>query len=107
MLGQYHSIPDKTKRIRITPFVGFLGEIDPTKVRFNTDEVSRVFALSFEYLLDTNKRGMMHVRGLDIPYWHLPQEVSKGQEIKLWGLTAYVMHSTLRDVFVGNCNIYA
>ncbi|KAI9145888.1 hypothetical protein BKA69DRAFT_1046129 [Paraphysoderma sedebokerense] len=55
-LGLLTPIPDKTFTIRVHPIVTYIGSVDVSKLEFNPDEVSGVFALPFSYLLDPTKR---------------------------------------------------
>ena len=94
VLGQYTAVPDKTGKIRVTPVVGMLGEIDLSTVRFNPDEVAAVFALTLRQLRDPSLRGTRPLPsrpGLTSPTFG-------GGLAEVWGMTAYILESFLRNV---------
>ena len=104
---------DKTQTIRVYPYVGYVGHVDPTTARWNSDEVSGVFALTLAELLDPARISTQHFRNhpkLVFPSWRgppLPAAMPGDPRMKkenvcvdpetglehyrVWGLTAYVL----------------
>lgn len=90
ILGKLAHLPNVHQSVKVQPIVGFLGDIDPTTVWFNTDEVSRVFTVSIADLLIPPP--VFHsFRGgaIKIPSWNIGSE-------RIWGLTAYVLWDFLQ-----------
>ncbi|CAO3565886.1 unnamed protein product [Mortierella alpina] len=96
ILGEYAPMPNKDCTMRVQPFVGFIRTPidDISHIRFNPDEVQKVFTISIEDLLDPRKRKNL-VRFRDskymYPVWHVQQE-----DCTVWGLTAFILDGVLR-----------
>ncbi len=89
----------------MTPVIGYLGRVDPSKVQFNADEVSHVFHVPLKDLLDPHRRKMTLLReSFQVPEWKVTVQ---GGEMRLWGLTAFMLHYILKDVFVRDNNKYS
>ncbi|KAJ1561682.1 nudix (nucleoside diphosphate linked moiety X)-type motif 8 [Nowakowskiella sp. JEL0078] len=104
ILGQLAAVPsDNTLSIEVFPVIGYLGEINPEQLKFNVDEVSSVFVVSMENLIDPRNRELMHFRkdGFSIPSW---PDTPSG--VPIWGLTASILDNFLRLVWVADENIY-
>ena len=94
VLGKFHAVPDKTGRIRVTPVVGMLGDVDLATIRFNPDEVAAVFALTLRQLRDPALRGTR-------PLPSRPGLVSPtfgGGPAQVWGMTAYILDTFMKTV---------
>ncbi|KAJ3102573.1 hypothetical protein HDU97_000442 [Phlyctochytrium planicorne] len=101
-LAYYHdprislSLPAKSREVEEDPdrFLP-VADLELEKVAFNKDEVSSVFALPLQELLDPRKRIMMQFRsieGFEVPSWKGPNGES------IWGLTAYILNDLLKKV---------
>ncbi|KAF9905721.1 nudix (nucleoside diphosphate linked moiety X)-type motif 8 [Lobosporangium transversale] len=99
VLGEYTPMPNKDCTMKVHPYIGFIHkpiqDIN-TDIRFNTDEVSKVFAIPLEDLLNPQKRQHL-ARFRDskyiYPVWHVEQE-----GCTVWGLTAFIMDGVLRRI---------
>ncbi len=40
VLGLWHDVPNKDRTVAVTPVVGWLGEIDPSRLKVNESEVT-------------------------------------------------------------------
>ncbi|KFH63149.1 hypothetical protein MVEG_11186 [Podila verticillata NRRL 6337] len=98
VLGEYPAMPNKDCTMRVQPFVGFLREPinDISQVKFNKDEVQKVFSIPIDDLLDPQKRTNL-VRFRDskymYPVYHVEQE-----DCTVWGLTAFILDGVLRRI---------
>lgn len=92
VLGEMHPVPDITRKIKVTTMVAYIGNIDANEMRFNTDEVSKIFTVPIAYLLnpESQKYSVYHV---DTPYWIY-------EDLTIWGLTAYVLFNFLQKVLI-------
>ncbi|ORX98478.1 hypothetical protein K493DRAFT_189905, partial [Basidiobolus meristosporus CBS 931.73] len=53
VLGQHATLPNRTLTMKVYPFVGFIKKpVVPQEVAYNPAEVSGVFSLTLEQLLD-------------------------------------------------------
>ncbi|KAI9207288.1 NUDIX hydrolase domain-like protein [Polychytrium aggregatum] len=91
ILGRLTPLPDRTTTIEVTPYVGFLGEIDPRELDYNHDEVSEVFTMGMEEVLDARRRKVVEFRGS--PGIRGIEWIKDDKRI--WGLSAYILHQTL------------
>ncbi|XP_035209940.1 nudix hydrolase 3-like [Stegodyphus dumicola] len=83
-------VPSREGRIRVTPVVVFIGDVNLEKFRINQDEVECVFAQSFESLCNPeNWRYTQYKSGFTLP-------VYLGSEFRIWGLTAGILHILLK-----------
>ena len=76
----------------IPPVIGFLGDVELSKLSPSPAEIDEVFSLSFEQLVSedhryeqTHSRGRMHV--FDAGPW------------PVWGLTAFILAGVLTELF--------
>eukprot|EP00475_Leptophrys_vorax_P010923 TRINITY_DN17472_c0_g1_i1.p1 TRINITY_DN17472_c0_g1~~TRINITY_DN17472_c0_g1_i1.p1 ORF type:complete len:275 (-),score=54.05 TRINITY_DN17472_c0_g1_i1:54-878(-) len=102
LLGSLHPVPDKTRTIRVTPFIGYIGEFSArslSQLTFNTDEVEEVFVLTLDELTDHSlvTWSQLGRAGL-IPVFHGARKNTH----TVWGLTAYVLYTFLKDVLFPN-----
>lgn len=98
ILGEYTPMPNKDCTMRVQPYIGFIRTPidDISSIRFNPDEVQKVFTIPLEHLLDPEKRKTL-VRFRDskymYPVWHVEDE-----GCTVWGLTAFIMDGVLRRI---------
>jgi nudix motif 8 len=78
--------------MKVTPFVAFLGDIDPTRLQLSTDEISEAFCVAVDDLLDDGKVEMQDFSGK----WSVPRY--NGGAHPVWGLTAYITQYFLAQV---------
>jgi hypothetical protein len=83
LLGQLPSGRSLTG-MKVTPFVAFLGDIDPARLQLSTDEISEAFCIGVDDLLDSSKVEQQDFYG----QWSVPRYT--GGLHPVWGLTAYV-----------------
>jgi nudix motif 8 len=88
ILGTFVQLPNRSGRVRVTSVVGYLGSIQPSLIRFNKSEVSSVFTVDIETLLQTKEWENFREQGIDIPSW------SYGEH-RIWGLTGYILNEFL------------
>ncbi|KAJ3384808.1 hypothetical protein HDU92_003407 [Lobulomyces angularis] len=109
VLGRLSSLPSLNKKLEVFPVIGFLDYIVNTE-HFNKDEVSTVFTMALEDLLDKKNRELQKFRETEIiiPSWKCPLEIQKkyGSEIRIWGLTAFVLHNFFLNVLIRDEKIY-
>lgn len=91
LLGMFHDVLSLTK-IPVTPVLGFLGNLEGelnARFAFNRDEISDVFTLSFDELLDETKQQYRE--------WSTTArlKVFTAGPYPVWGLTAYIMDEIL------------
>ncbi|KAF9436680.1 nudix (nucleoside diphosphate linked moiety X)-type motif 8 [Entomortierella beljakovae] len=98
ILGEYTPIPNKDCTMRVHPYIGFIRTPinDVSEIRFNSDEVSKVFAVPIDDLLDPQKRQDL-VRFRDSKYMYPVCHVEE-EECTIWGLTAFIMDGVLRRI---------
>jgi hypothetical protein len=77
--------------MKVTPFVAFLGDIDPARLRLSADEISEAFCVDVDDLLDDSKVEMQDFSGL----WSVPRFTGGAHPI--WGLTAYITQYFLKQ----------
>ena len=76
--------------IAVTPVVGFVGNIDGSKLKLNKDEVEEVLIIPVRKALDRSK---WIVRDYAAP-------VFSGSKYVIWGLTAYLLDHFLQEVLM-------
>ncbi|KAG0215157.1 nudix (nucleoside diphosphate linked moiety X)-type motif 8 [Mortierella sp. NVP41] len=98
LLGDFTPMPNKDCTMRVQPYIGLIRQPinDISDIKFNTDEVSKVFTIPIEHLLDPLKRQNL-VRFRDskymYPIWHVEEE-----GCTVWGLTAFILDGVLRRI---------
>jgi hypothetical protein len=100
ILGEYSSLPNKTGSLRVHPYVGFIRGVEKEQDllnRFNTDEVSNVFTLPIEYLVDPRIREIKQFRDSKQKYtvFKVPDHIEGEKEI--WGLTSFILDGKYID----------
>ena len=98
ILGRMAEIPNKSFHKLVTPFVGYIGSIEQTKLQINPHEVSDVFHVPIQQLLDPNIRKIEQFRGLSVTSSSWPVGDS---DLRIWGLTAFILHNFLNDCLLG------
>ncbi|CEI99262.1 hypothetical protein G6F70_007188 [Rhizopus microsporus] len=98
ILGRYSALPNKTGSLRVHPYVGFIKDQHIDLTRFNPEEVSRVFTLPIDYLIDTKNREMKQFRDspMKYPVFKVPQNMEGEKEI--WGLTSFILDGVFRKI---------
>lgn len=93
ILGRYAAVPNYNGSLRVHPFVGFIRQdIDIAKLDFNPDEVSSVFSLPIDYLLQPQVRELRGFRDSKHKYtvFKVPDHLGLA-ETEIWGLTSFIM----------------
>jgi nudix motif 8 len=90
VLGRYHEAMSITG-VRVSTVVGFLGDLDLSTLKLQSDEVDVAFALSISSLVDPNKREVRELGPRRAPFFTAgPHPV--------WGLTAFILDEFLREI---------
>jgi nudix motif 8 len=89
ILGEFIAVPDKTNTKTVTSIVGYLGELDPPKMEFNTDEVQEIFSVSINQLIETKELENFRGTGFIMPSWIVGSN-------RIWGLTGYILGQYLK-----------
>ncbi|MCC7070168.1 MAG: CoA pyrophosphatase [Deltaproteobacteria bacterium] len=89
VLGPFHDMMSITG-LRVTPVLGFVGALDPARLRPLAGEVQEAFALTLEELIDPTKRATQMLGDLRAPYF------AAGPH-PIWGLTALILDEVLRE----------
>ncbi|KFH63265.1 hypothetical protein, variant [Podila verticillata NRRL 6337] len=104
ILGSYSAMPNKGCTMRVHPYVGIIhtpfdnfddiAGLDSI-FQVNQDEVSKVFAVPIEDLMDPTKRELVRFRSSNVlyPVWKIVKE-----DITIWGLTAFILDGVLRAI---------
>lgn len=97
ILGSYSAMPNKGCTMRVHPYVGIIrtpfdnfddiAGLDSI-FQVNQDEVSKVFAVPIEDLMDPTKQVLVPFRSSKMlyPVWKIDKE-----DITIWGLTAFIL----------------
>lgn len=89
VLGPFHDVMSITG-LRVTPVLGFVGELDPARLSLRPGEVEDAFALTLDELVDPGKRATQRLGDLRAPYF------AAGPH-PIWGLTALILDEVLRE----------
>lgn len=90
ILGCYSALPNKTGSLKVYPYVGFIkDQVNLTK--FNPDEVSSVFTLPIDYLIQPEVRQLKQFRESKMKYteFKVPDHIEGEKQI--WGLTSFIL----------------
>lgn len=106
ILGSHSPLPNIKLISKVTPFIGFLGSIVPSDIRFNQDEVSAIFTVSIDKLINTAKHSTVQWRNTTAEYsiWDAPSSVNPEGDLKIWGMTAFFLHNFIKDILLENQN---
>ncbi|KAF9130806.1 nudix (nucleoside diphosphate linked moiety X)-type motif 8 [Mortierella sp. 14UC] len=96
ILGDFTPMPNKDCTMRVQPFIGLIRQPinDISEIKFNPDEVSKVFTIPVDELLDPAKRKNL-VRFRDSKYMYPIYHVEE-EDCTVWGLTAFILDGVLR-----------
>lgn len=90
VLGTYHDAMSITS-VRVTPVIGWLGDIERLTLLPSPSEIDAVFALTIDELVHPEKREVRQLGPRKAPFFTAgPHPV--------WGLTAFILDEILRDV---------
>jgi nudix motif 8 len=99
VLGHLYDVPDRSRTIRVRPFIGFIGHFSDQDIKnmtFNTDEVSEIFTLTMNQITDAKLVSWdVMGNGLRVPIFH----GSGKDDHRVWGLTAYILNIALQYIF--------
>ena len=95
LLGAHHDV-QAISDVLVTPYVGFLGELSPSEIDADKNEVAEVFTIAIDDLLDEKKR---HKRSLAHKGQSHRIMVFDAGPAPVWGLTAHILHKVLEDAF--------
>lgn len=95
ILGQLPTVPGKNGKA-VSPILGFLPDVDLTALEQtrSTAEVEAIFTVPLFPTL-ANPEFEMY-REYELPVYHTPE----ARGVKIWGLTAFVMHGVMKDIIV-------
>ncbi|KAG0272630.1 nudix (nucleoside diphosphate linked moiety X)-type motif 8 [Linnemannia exigua] len=98
ILGDFTPMPNKDCTMRVQPYIGLIRQPinDISEIKFNPDEVSKVFTIPVDDLLDPVKRKNL-VRFRDSKYMYPIYHVEE-EDCTVWGLTAFIMDGVLRRI---------
>ena len=69
--GPFIDLPSKSGH-KVSAFIGLVdGNLTPSQVRFNSDEVAKVFSVDIEHLLDTREMEVFRETKKSIPAWNV------------------------------------
>lgn len=90
VLGTFHEVMSITS-VRVTPVIGWLGDLEKLTLLPSPREIDAVFALTFDELIHPEKREIRQLGPRKAPFFTAgPHPV--------WGLTAFVLDEIMRDV---------
>lgn len=95
VLGRFHDARAITG-VRVTPVVGYLGEVDLGRLSPSAAEIDVVFTVPLAELLDPTKVGEQTFGARQGRPTTLP--VFNAGPHPVWGLTAYLLDTLLREV---------
>jgi len=103
ILGEYTPMPNKDCTMRVQPIIGLIKtpieDVD-RDIRFNTDEVQKVFTIPIQDLLDDKKREGTMVRFRDSKYMYPVFKTGHPDDgCTVWGLTAFILDGVLRRMY--------
>jgi nudix motif 8 len=93
VLGISNDIANHTGKIAVTPCVGYIGEVDVSKLQFSEAEIASIFTVSLSHLCNPANMEMrrFETRSYLIPYFYHNGPV-------IWGLTGYLLYSFIREI---------
>ncbi|XP_021339332.1 nucleoside diphosphate-linked moiety X motif 8-like isoform X2 [Mizuhopecten yessoensis] len=96
--GNMPKVPSKDGKIQVTPYLGFCGDMDLSKLALDESEVDAVFTRTLASLCDPGNVGSTQFRaGFTLP-------VFLGGELRIWGMTAILLHQALTILAPGMYN---
>ncbi|XP_070561523.1 mitochondrial coenzyme A diphosphatase NUDT8-like [Ptychodera flava] len=99
--GSLIPLPDKTRKTAVTPIVGFLGDVNISALKPNSDEVEETFVMTVKQLCtpEYQKYTTFIVQGQADKTYCMP--VFLGGPYRIWGLTAIATDQVLRAMLPG------
>jgi 8-oxo-dGTP pyrophosphatase MutT (NUDIX family) len=95
VLGELPTVPGKNGKA-VSPILGFLPDIDVNAAHLSrsTAEVEAVFTVPLFPTLATPEFEMF--KEYNLPVYRPPE----ARGVKIWGLTAFVMHGVMEDIVI-------
>ncbi|KAJ2741113.1 hypothetical protein GGI20_005413 [Coemansia sp. BCRC 34301] len=95
VLGCLPPVPNRSASLRVHPVVGSVGELDLGALVLNRDEVHRAFVLPLTHFACEENKSVGVFRDTGVA---LPTYATDKRGLRIWGLTAYILHEFLRRV---------
>lgn len=90
--GAAPPVPGRDNTFMITPVLGSVNNLDKADLKINSQEVSEVFTVPIELLVDPkNQYHTQFKNGFVLP-------VFVADHYKIWGMTAYITHCFLSSI---------
>ncbi len=86
-------LPDKSKTIRITPFIAYIGVIHENELK-TSDEVESILTIPIELLKKPETQIASLFRG-QVPSTHWNIMIQRECHL-IWGLTAFFLHHLIK-----------
>ncbi|CAG8547886.1 13459_t:CDS:2 [Cetraspora pellucida] len=99
ILGQSTPLPNKDRTLKIYPFIGLIKipfENVKSEINYNEEEVQKVFTVTIEELLNSEKKQWKRLGNTDFMYPVF--KASSESELEIWGLTAFILDTILRKL---------
>jgi 8-oxo-dGTP pyrophosphatase MutT (NUDIX family) len=105
VLGQFLTVPSM-RGLRVTCFVGDLGNLRADQLQVNKDEVDHLFTMDLEELYIAQRNASTNdleanFRKTDRPImsWKVPPHKVGGRDnVKIWGLTGYLLSEFISQI---------
>ncbi|XP_046551186.1 mitochondrial coenzyme A diphosphatase NUDT8-like isoform X2 [Haliotis rubra] len=95
--GSMMALPTRVTGGKVTPVIGYCGEVDVDGLTISEDEVELVFTRTIKSICEPKHNGQTQFR--TSPGYTLP--VFLGGEHRIWGLTAMILHMALTIIAPG------
>ncbi|XP_067658472.1 mitochondrial coenzyme A diphosphatase NUDT8-like isoform X1 [Haliotis asinina] len=95
--GTMMDLPTRVPGGKVTPVIGYCGEVDVNRLSISEDEVELVFTRTIKSICEPKHNGLTQFR--TSPGYTLP--VFLGGEHRIWGLTAMILHMALTTIAPG------
>ncbi|RHZ54054.1 hypothetical protein Glove_431g27 [Diversispora epigaea] len=103
ILGQDTILPNKDYTLKVHPFVGFIKfpirigkDKDDQEINYNKHEVSGVFTVTLNELLNPKIRTYRQFRNTKIEY--PVYQAPSWAKLEIWGLTAFILNNILKKL---------
>ncbi|CAG8614132.1 11536_t:CDS:2, partial [Cetraspora pellucida] len=99
ILGQSTPLPNKDRTLKVYPFIGLIKipfENVKSEINYNEEEVQKVFTVTIEELLNSEKKQWKRLGNTDFMYPVF--KASSESELEIWGLTAFILDTILRKL---------
>ncbi|CAG8792246.1 20950_t:CDS:2, partial [Racocetra persica] len=101
ILGQSTPLPNRDKTLKVYPFIGLIKfpfENVRSEVNYNEEEVQKVFTVTIDELLNSEKKQWKKLGNTDFMY---PVFKSSSEpELEIWGLTAFILDTILQKLTI-------